>query len=267
MAECNWITYLNNNGLSVAFPVLSENMQFVETFEDNNGDYFLTSLFTKAQGKHPDKSDFSPSFFNNYGQFIGKMHALSKKYIPENGIIKRPSWDDKIMLDVDTNVPQAEELIFERFTELVDYIRNLPKDQNSFGLIHQDPHTGNLVIDDNGTITLFDFDDCTYSWYINDIALVFFYATVNTEKPEIVAAEFFKYFYDGYCQENELDSMWFNEIHYFLKLREIDIYSLIYNNYDGKVASSQWGMKFMKNRKYRIEHNEPYLELDFHNIL
>jgi Ser/Thr protein kinase RdoA (MazF antagonist) len=267
-AECDWITYLYENGLPVAYPVLSENNQLVESLIDNKGDYFLATLFTKAHGKHPTKTDFNISFYKKYGQLLGKMHALTKNYIPSNKLSTRPPWNNKMMLDVARNIPQSEEIVFERFTHLYKYLNNLPKDNNSFGLIHQDPHTGNLFIDNKGRITIFDFDDCTYSWFINDISLVLFYAAMWVlDKPETFIADFLKHFYDGYSQENEISTNWFKEIQYFLKLRELDIYSLIYKNYDGKIASSQWAMNFMKERKFRIENNVPYLDLNFEAII
>ncbi len=42
-------------------------------------------------------------------------------------------------------------------------------------MIHQDAHTGNLFVDDDYTMTLFDFDDCVYGHFIYDIAMVLFY--------------------------------------------------------------------------------------------
>lgn len=266
-AECNWITYLHENGLSVAYPVLSENNQFVETFIDNNGEYFLATLFIKALGNHPAKPDLNTLFFKNYGRTIGKMHSLSKKYAPVNEVVRRPTWDDQIMLDVARNISKSDEKILEKFNQLYKHLKTLPEDKNSFGLIHQDPHTGNLFVDNKGQITLFDFDDCTYSWFINDIALVLFYVSMSSDKPESFIPEFFRHFYDGYLQENELSSDWFSEIHYFLKLRELDIYSLIYNNYDGQIASSQWAAHFMNNRKFRIEQDIPYIDFDFKKIV
>jgi amicoumacin kinase len=267
-AECNWITYLHENDLSVAYPIPSENNQLVESLIDDKGDYFLATLFTKAHGIHPTKSDFNISFYKNYGQLLGKMHALTKNYIPSNELSTRPPWNNQMMLDVARNIPQSEKVIFERFNHLYKYLINLPKNKNSFGLIHQDPHTGNLFIDNEGKITIFDFDDCTYSWFVNDISLVLFYAAMwEPDRPETFVADFLKHFYDGYSQENEISTNWFKEIQYFLKLRELDIYSLIYKNYDGKIASSQWAMNFMRNRKLRIEQNVPYIDLDFRTIL
>ena len=43
-------------------------------------------------------------------------------------------------------------------------------------MIHQDAHLGNLFVDDNYTLTLFDFDDCVYGHFIYDIAMVLFYS-------------------------------------------------------------------------------------------
>ena len=46
-----------------------------------------------------------------------------------------------------------------------------PKIADSYGLIHNDFNDGNFTVDyDNGDITVFDFDDCCYFWFMYDLA-------------------------------------------------------------------------------------------------
>jgi Ser/Thr protein kinase RdoA (MazF antagonist) len=51
-------------------------------------------------------------------------------------------------------------LQFEHLTPTVD----------DYGLVHGDLNPTNFHVNDN-QITLFDFDDCAYKWFINDIAI------------------------------------------------------------------------------------------------
>jgi hypothetical protein len=51
----------------------------------------------------------------------------------------------------------------------------------------------------------------------------------------------------------------------FLKLLEIGIYTQVYRFYDPHDADP-WVEKFMADRKDRIEHDVPYLEMDFEGI-
>ena len=53
--------------------------------------------------------------------------------------------------------------------------------RTTYGLIRQESHGNNFLVDDVGQITLFDFDDCAYSWFSNDIAIVLFYIVMNAD--------------------------------------------------------------------------------------
>lgn len=46
----------------------------------------------------------------------------------------------------------------------------LPRDPEHFGMIHADLHHRNLVIDGEA-LSLIDFDDAGFGWYLNDLAV------------------------------------------------------------------------------------------------
>ncbi|OQY33837.1 MAG: hypothetical protein B6I38_03100 [Anaerolineaceae bacterium 4572_5.1] len=100
-------------------------------------------------------------------------------------------------------LPKNEAKTLARDHELKTYIDTLPKDRAGYGLIHQDAHGGNFFIKD-GAITLFDFDDCMYGWFIYDIAMVLFYAALGKEDMAAFTKTFMGDFLQGYAQENML---------------------------------------------------------------
>ena len=120
--------------------------------------------------------------------------------------------------------------------------------------------------DETGTITLFDFDDCNYSWFVNDIAIVLFYMVVMKEDTPAFTREFMPHFLRGYIQENHLNPKWLKEIPYFLKLREIDLYAIIHRSFDINNLDNPWCSRYMENRKERIEQELPYIDLDFESL-
>lgn len=67
---------------------------------------------------------------------------------------------------------------------------------------------------------------------------------------------------EGYSRENTLDNKWLQEIPTFLKHREIDLYTVIHRSLDVNNLQG-WVKDFMTNRKYRIEHNVPYVDMNF----
>lgn len=261
-AEVDWINYLAAGGATVARAVLSERGNLVEGVDDGQGEQFLATAFIKASGGPPAQDVWNARLFERYGQLIGRMHALSKSYEPPRPEWRRPHWNDAEMLEVDRLLPPSEWRVLERYHELMERLATLPRDRETYGLIHQDAHGGNFFVDDVGNITLFDFDDCAYSWYANDIAIVLFYAVMYPKSADDIR-EFMIPFLKGYHTENRLDPAWLQEIPYFLKLREIDMYAVIHRSFDVNNLDDPWVARFMAGRKERLEAGTPYHDYDF----
>ncbi len=264
--EVDWINYLFNGGVHVAKANLSEGGRLVESIPDGKGEHFLATSFLKANGAPPTKSNWNKKLFNAYGQLIGKLHALSKNYVLPNQAWKRPQWDDPEMLDMSGWLPANEYLVLEKYQRLKTYLNALPRGQETYGLIHQDAHGGNFFVDEEGIITLFDFDDCAYSWYMNDIAIVLFYAVMGEEDGPGFTRSFMTSFLKGYSTENQLDPRWLREIPAFLKLREIDLYAVIHRSFDVDKIADPWSTKYMKDRRDLIENDVPYIDFDFGSL-
>lgn len=262
-AEIDWINYLAQGGASVAAAIPSENDGWVEAIDDGRGGRFLATAFVKVQGRSPDERGWSPALYGTYGRLLGRMHALSRGYVPGNSAWGRPHWDDPIMLEVEKFLPAGDTGVRMRFRALMAALGKLPRDKTSYGLIHQDAHGGNLLISDAEDIVLFDFDDCAYSWFANDIAIVLFYISMGAEDPVAFTREFMRHFLDGYRKENRLEKEWISEIPQFLKLREIDLYAVIHRSYDVENLDDPWCERYMRGRKKRIESGVPYIDLDF----
>jgi len=264
--EVDWINYLSDGGASVARAILSENGRLVERINDGQGDYFLATAFIKARGQPPRKKDWNAELFERYGRLIGRMHALSKDYQPSDPAWRRPHWDDPEMIDIQGWLPDSESGILEKYCQLKEHLDTLPRDRETYGLIHQDAHASNFFVDQQGNITLFDFDDCTYSWYANDVAIVLFYAAMGTPDEAAFTREFMTHFLRGYCQENRLDPVWLTQIPHFLKLREIDLYAVIHRSFDVDNLDNPWCARYMDGRKEKIENDVPFIDFEFESL-
>jgi Ser/Thr protein kinase RdoA (MazF antagonist) len=264
--EVDWINYLHQGGAGVSRAVLAENGELVVPVEDGFSDFFLATAFEKAAGSPPKKDIMGPAFYEDYGRLLGRMHALTKEYEPLHSDWRRPRWDEPIMLEVLSWLPESEVLVAKRYIELKEYLDQLPKSNDSYGLIHFDAHMGNMFVDERGVITLFDFDDCNYSWLINDIAIVLFYIVLGKEDQVIFTREFMSNFLIGYQMENELEAAWLKEIPYLLKLREIDLYAVIHRSFDVENIDHPWVAMFMKDRKEKIENEVPFIDFDFKTL-
>ncbi len=279
MGEMEWLSYLAAGGLSVARPVRSCAGNLVEVIGNESGSspasqprvgehgYFTVASYERAEGQPPKKAGWTPELFQSMGRFMGRMHSLAKDYTPSAPAFRRPDWDSEGPSTFD-DLPETETTVVSRYLELVEHFRGLARCRDSYGLIHVDFHSGNFFVDD-GRITLFDFDDCQYSWFIYDIAMSIFYALpVDCVSDEDVAkgVTFFTNFMKGYMEENRLDPKWLQEIPHFLRFREVDLYMAILRS--GELAElGAWGQAYMKNRREKIESRKPYAPINFASLL
>jgi len=264
--EVDWINYLFDGGASVAKAVLSANGNLVESVDDRNGSQFLCTAFVKAQGGIAKKEHVNNHLFTNYGRLIGQIHALTKSYKPSNPAWKRYSWDSPENNTPDRVPRPCEKVLHEKYHFLLDHLQSLPKNTNDFGMIHQDAHLGNLFVDDEYNLTLFDFDDSVYGHFIYDIAMVFFYTSMwGNDDISGFIYNFMPVFFHGYKEFNKLDPKWLVELPNFLKLREINLYCAILFAY-GEKPIDKWCATYMYGRREKIENDVPFINFDWRSL-
>jgi len=261
-----WMGYLAWHGAPVARPLPSENGNLVEEMR-SQGRVYLASLFEKAEGILAQ--DVPPEWWQTaqlekLGQVVGKLHALSRSYSPPPEL-RRPQWDQVINLfNPSEQLDDSHLIIRQRQAELLQAVKGLPKTIDGYGLVHADLHFANFIVDPpSGAITLFDFDDCVYGWYVMDIAMPLLDALVVFPKddPDEFASYFLNCFMRGYLEENDLDAGWLREpLRLFLSLLEINLYTTLYK-LDATGMDDPWVRKFMAGRRERIEAGLPYTAL------
>ncbi len=263
--ETEWINYLVAGGVSAAQAIRSQAGKLVEAIPDGQGGDFLAVAFVKARGGPPWER-WAPVLYETYGETIGRMHTLTRRFHADGVPRKRPEWDDPVFEFVDSFLPAEETIAREKYKAVCDYVRTLPKDVETYGLTHQDAHGGNLFVDEQGRITLFDFDDCGYNWLVNDIAMVLFYMAADAQDVPAFTADFMGHFLRGYRRVCTLDDRWLQEIPHFLKIREIELYAVIHRDFDVEDIQHRWAALFMNGRKARIENDLPFIDFDFQSL-
>ena len=263
--EVDWISYLYTHGVRVARPLPSIQEGWVVSLADGAGGVFLAAAFEWAPGNIFQGSDWPPDLLHQYGKQLGSMHRLATTYQPADPTWKRAEWQEPINLDLERFIPEQDRQIRKVFLDLKEYLHSLPVSQSSYGLIHQDPHPGNFHVDQDHRITFFDFDDCAYSWFVNDIALVLFYTSMGKENLNEFIPKFLKGFLPAYLAEFPLDPSWFKEIPHFQKLREIDLYALIHRSFEIHDLDP-WCSWYMDGRKQRLERGAPFLDFEWSDV-
>lgn len=266
--EMNFINYIFIGQGNVSRVIPSKNNKLVEYIK-YAGDYYFISIFEKAKGHSPninDEKEWNSELFYKWGQNMGKIHNLSKSYRQHDMKILRNQWDEDIYFNEDFSMKNKDNSIYETWNEILLEMKSLPKDKNSYGLIHYDFHHYNFFIH-NGEITVFDFDDCLYHWFVCDIAIAIYHAIeamrfTNEKEKNKFAYNFIKNFMAGYISENYIEEYWIENIPLFLEYRRICSYSFMYKILEGKDLDER-KKDYMENRRGEIKNRVPYIDFNF----
>ena len=268
--EVKWMHYLATNMDGVVAPQFSCNHLLAECCE-YQGTKYIFCLFEKAPGQKADPEDasvFNTQLFFNLGALLANMHNLTVQ-CPLNCRIQEFEWDDPTNSWRYQNEIADKEVRFWQ-TKYHDMLKELPIDQNTYGIIHWDLHLQNFLVE-NGNITAFDFDAFQFNWYTADIASALFFlfmygAGPLTEKTESQRGRFgqscITALLKGYLSVRELSAFWIRKIDLFIKYQMCDEY-LAGQSMTGW-DRQEWYLQWHKNR---IVNNMPYIEINYDQLL
>ena len=266
-SELHFIEYQAQGGVRVARPVPSHSGKLIEVVSAA-GIPFVAVSFLKGRGMRVPDNGYRyragvpiQEYFQNWGQTLGQMHRLAKRYQPPAEITRRPEWH---AVEFYQGFPYGERLpvIQQKYDRLIDELHALPHDRDSYGLIHNDFNDGNFTVDyDNGDITVFDFDDACYFWFVYELASAWESGVGWTSRRSLAERKDFmqRYFenvLEGYQRENTLSEEWLERLPLFLRV--VQMQELVYfaRYLDGDDEEIQAGLRY----KIRcIEEDIPYL--------
>ncbi|WP_211746151.1 phosphotransferase [Paenibacillus sp. Marseille-Q4541] len=241
-AEVHWVRYLAENGVRTSLPITTTDGQLTAVYQENEK-WYIATAFHMAPGKFFDSDPtlWGPSLFNKWGETMGEMHRLTETYDPMDFRLKRENWSAAKI-----NNPYLQEgeyrFLFDKLTAIEDYILSLPKDQESYGLIHYDFHPYNFLID-QGDITVFDFDDSIYGWFALDIGVAATHAVwwgspnQDRKSKHEFAKQFLNEFLTGYVKQNTIDHYWSQQIPTFMDYRNMSSFFWWLSSWDGNEDS------------------------------
>jgi Ser/Thr protein kinase RdoA (MazF antagonist) len=268
--EIEFVRYLGAAGIPVAQPVLSEAGQFVERIEDSDpGHHFVVTAFERAEGIVFDDAPplkeryWKPELFRDLGRLFARLHNRAQTYKLSNPRFKRQEWYEYDVVDIDRFAPPKEQLVRERTARIIERLKQLPRTTEDYGLIHADLHPHNFCFADE-RITIFDFDNCEYAWFVKDIAVIVFYvarAEPRGQREEAVAA-FLAPFLEGYRELRRCDRVWLEAVPDMLALQRSMNYALFHQNRDPGLLDEDTLDRWSRFRR-DIEADTPVLQLDF----
>ncbi|USK52984.1 phosphotransferase [Cytobacillus solani] len=245
LGEVEYIQYLFEHGGNVSNVISSRKGNLVEEITHNNHTFFVC-LFEKARGKRLVENHYQyregvpiTEYYYNCGKVLGKLHQLSKGYAP---VHRRYSFFDKYNVEyIDKLIPGTLSLLKEKMVELLKTLERLDKNSESFGMVHFDYSDGNYMIDfDTGQITVFDFDNSCFCWYMYDLAnlwtlgMGWIQFEPDAGKRKNFMNDYFRTVLVGYTSETKIEDSMLDKLSLFIQIilieNIVDAFEVMRNN-------------------------------------
>ncbi|MGA3602418.1 MULTISPECIES: phosphotransferase enzyme family protein [Lysinibacillus] len=262
LEEIKYTNFLYSEGFGVSPIIQSLNEKLIEkmTLESE----VLTVLYKGASGAHLHRSQWNAKVLKELGRQIGRLHRLSKKFENIETVKYIKDWYENEEYAFLKYIPKEENIIREIADEVLSLIKNIPKKQSDYGLIHGDLWLENTLVDSNNNFTMIDFQDCEKNFYIFDLAVPIYsameYSFVGNSNIVDYGRSISNAIIEGYQEENTISSEMLEKLPLFIKLKEIFEYSLMHMYWDiEKLTEEQ--IRIMNHFRIRIEHKHSLLKI------
>ncbi|EFA22727.1 phosphotransferase enzyme family protein [Bifidobacterium gallicum] len=178
-SEICWLAALHDvQGVRLIKPVPTVRGTFVTKIRDTNGVGWTVVSTKFVEGTVLEDLDNPAPYYETIGQWAAKFHDQSRSWTAPFGF-RRFHWDIADMVgpaprwgrwetaglsDIDKEI--CEKALWKALSVMMQ----APRTPDSWGLIHADLRPSNIIRADNGELTVIDFDDAGYSWYLYDYA-------------------------------------------------------------------------------------------------
>lgn len=219
--ELHWMSYLRDKKLKVPESIPSVNGNRIELIPILPLP-FCAVAFHKAEGEKIDinKAIYGNNhFFRLYGQLLGKLHFLSRRSPNEYPLFDQ--WNEGEIYQIDFSL--VDNHLLRKWFMYIDQIESFQKTENSYGLIHNDLHLNNFLMNKNKEFILYDFSKIKYHFYTYDIAITITHIIEKYEPED--RKQFLEHcllaFMEGYLSESSLEEGWEEQIQFFLEFYEL----------------------------------------------
>ncbi len=236
--ELRWLGYVGarmENVVRVVGDDPTETTQFVFGEES-----FTVTRFERMVGRPVEKGEWGPDHFERLGALTGTLHRLAQDYsAPE--ALDLHEWDRVPEACLAQNLPDDVRELPALNLKAYEYMRDMPRNAESYGPIHYDLHAGNYLIAPDGRLMLFDFENSCRAHNINDIAVALYYARLSkfSGNGDDFDALFLESFWKGYEKEYTVPAAEVEAIPWLLLNRSLILYGYLHKIWLGEWTNEQ----------------------------
>ncbi|MGC8481945.1 MAG: phosphotransferase enzyme family protein [Acidimicrobiales bacterium] len=179
ISELQWTAALvRDEGIRTPTVVSNRRGEAVTTVSSGEDRVTHCVMFEFAEGEAlPPESP--PDAYGKLGALSAILHRHAREWKIPPGF-QRFRWDEEAAFgpnarwgrwDCGVGVGEEEAALLRRVQErLLSRLGSFGRGPDRFGLIHADLRFSNLLWSSSGDITVLDFDDCGWSWFLYDLA-------------------------------------------------------------------------------------------------
>ncbi len=259
-AELTIVNALRQRGIRVAAPLQLSGVPTINRVRLSENTYFII-VFETAPGMTWSERPQREEDFFEAGQVLARIHAETEQ-IPRG--FERPKWNRNYYLRIAKRViPRERRWVLHRMNEHIEKLHEYEETPGEFGLVHGDYQFANMLYSPEG-ITVIDFDEVEYHWYLYDMAVYIFYyllgkdpSTIDVDANRIV----WRRFVQGYESRRGLPSDIEHRLHDFLRLREFMLYSSLFASLPRR-PWGDWQKNYVAETERRLKAGEPFVDIE-----
>jgi amicoumacin kinase len=273
--ELRWILHLVAQGIPACAPIPATTGDLCVEIEHQGG-RCVVACFEGAPGRsvtprYPDLAAHTVHY-EALGGLLARMHLHT---IPLTSGVS-PAWPRKLWYesrflreDLDSLGDRLSPRFRQSVANLVGELRRLPVTPAEYGLIHGDVSFSNCHFDGVAP-WIFDFDNCEYGSFLQDIATVLYdsiYCKAMNRFADAGLADrmapVFQAFLSGYRRERTLPELPRERLRQFFLLREAVIYGHYHRMLDLKNLPATFleGLEVMRNNLESQSHQVDFAGL------
>ena len=193
-SEISWLNALHDlEGISLIDPVPTVRGSFVTTIHDNHAVGWTVISTKYVDGTVLEDLDNPAPYYETIGRWAARFHDQSRTWQPPRGFT-RFNWDISNMVGPsprwgrweDADLTDSDKQLCEQaLWKALDIVIKVPRTTHTWGLIHADLRPSNIIRDNDGRLTVIDFDDAGYSWFLYDYASSLSFIEHESYAPEL----------------------------------------------------------------------------------
>ncbi|WP_428032968.1 phosphotransferase enzyme family protein [Ancylobacter sp.] len=195
-SELSWLTALGADSIVPTLtPLPQADGRLIADLQED-GTIRHVVAFGLVPGREPAEGDDLPRWYRELGAINARLHIHARGWQRPEGFTRK-RWDYDAMLgDVQLwgdwraalGLDAEGRAVLERTAQVLrDLLDTYGTGEDRFGLVHADMRVANLLVDDD-TLSVIDFDDCGFSWYLYDFAAAISFSEHEPYVPALQAA-------------------------------------------------------------------------------